>query len=334
MSTPGASGRRTLAETPAADTVPTDDSSPLCERPVFLKRRKQAMSHSVSADGQQILITGGTSGVGLETARLLVAAGANVTIVGSDPMKGRQAEQSLNAGDTSRGGATFVAADLSSIDQVRQLARTIKDRLDRLDVLINNAGLVTTNRVETVDGFETTFAVNYLAAFVFTTKLLPLLERSAPARVLSLTAAVEPIGRLPFDDLQRQRHFGGLRAYAQSKRAVAMYTIELARRLKAKRSGVTANVVDPFLVRTSLTSAKDVPLLFKLARPMMIRPTTSARWVARAAADPRFSRTTGRHFMFGHRVPSPPGSRSRRRAGRLWSASLELTSKEQDVIDR
>jgi NAD(P)-dependent dehydrogenase (short-subunit alcohol dehydrogenase family) len=113
-----------------------------------------------------------------------------------------------------------------------------------------------------------------------------------------------------------------------------MYTIELARRLEAKGSGVTTNVVDPFLVRTSLTSAEDVPLLFKLARPMMVQPATSARWVARAAVDPRFSRTTGRHFMFGHRAPSPPGSRSRGRAGRLWNASVQLTFKEDDVIDR
>ena len=282
------------------------------------------MSPIISASGQQILITGGTSGVGLETARLLTAAGADVIIVGSDPAKGADAERSLNTGGAG-GQASFVAADLSSIDQVHRLARTISDRLDRLDVLINNAGLVATKRVQTVDGIERTFAVNYLAPFALTNDLLPLLERSAPARVLSLTAAVEPIGRLPFGDLQRQRHFGGLRAYAQSKKALAMYTLELARRLKADGSEVTANVIDPFLVRTALTSATEVPLLFKLARPVMIRPATAARWVARAAIDPRLASTTGRHFQFGHRAPSPPGSRSRRQATRLWDVSSDLT---------
>ncbi len=217
---------------------------------------------------------------------------------------------------------------------MHQLARTLTERLDRLDVLINNAGVVTARRVETVDGFEKTFAVNYLAPFALTEALLPVLKPSAPARVLSLTAVIEPIGRLPFSDLQRKRHFGGLRAYAQSKRAVAVYTIELARRLKAEGSRVTANVVDPFLVRTPLTSASDVPLLFKLARPMMIRPTTAARWVARVAVEPRLARTTGRHFMLGHRAPSPPGRRSRRQASRLWRASVELTSKPERVVDR
>jgi retinol dehydrogenase-14 len=128
-------------------------------------------------------------------------------------------------------------------------------------VLINNAGIITTERVQTVDGLERTFAVNYLAPFALTNALLPLLRASAPSRVLSLTAAVEPIGRLPFEDLQREHHFGGLRAYSQSKKALAMYTVELARRERDSGSGVNANVIDPFLVRTDLTSAKDVPLL-------------------------------------------------------------------------
>lgn len=216
---------------------------------------------SVSATGKQILITGGTSGVGLETARLLIAAGADVTIIGSNPTRGAEAERALNDKPEGAGRATFIRADLSSMQQVHRLAETIKDRGDRLDVLINNAGIVATKRVETVDGYEQTFAVNYLAAFALTNDLLPLLKQSAPARILSLTAAVEPIGRLPFKDLQRERHFGGLRAYSQSKRALAMYTLELARRQRAEGTGITANVIDPFLVRTGLTSAKQVPLL-------------------------------------------------------------------------
>ena len=278
-----------------------------------------------SAVGKHIVITGGTSGVGLETARLLVAAGGDVLVVGSDQAKGAEAEQTLNKAAVGSGRATFVRADLASLQGVRALAATITERFDHLDVLINNAGIVVTERNETVDGFERTFAVNYLAPFALTNALLPLLRGSAPSSVLSLTAAVEPIGRLPFKDLQRERHFGGLRAYSQSKKALAMYTLELARRERDSGSGVSANVIDPFLVKTGLTGGKRVPLLFKLARPVMVRPARPARWVARAALDEKLAGTTGRHFMLGRRVPRPPGSRNRRRASRLWDVSVNLT---------
>jgi NAD(P)-dependent dehydrogenase (short-subunit alcohol dehydrogenase family) len=271
------------------------------------------------------VITGGTSGIGLHTARLLAAGGAHVTVIGANPTKGASARAAITeAAGESGGTATFIAADLSSMREVHDLAATLRARLDRLDVLVNNAGVVSQQRQVTTDGYERTFAVNYLAPFALTVDLLPLLRASAPARVIALTAAVEPIGRLPFGDLQRARHYGGLRAYAQSKKALALFTVELARRLDGE--GVTANIVDPFLVRTDLTSNRDVPLLFKVARPAMIKPATTARWVARVATDPKLAGTTGRHFMLGHVAPSWPGSRSHRKAARLWEATADLVA--------
>ncbi|HTX08936.1 MAG TPA: SDR family NAD(P)-dependent oxidoreductase [Solirubrobacteraceae bacterium] len=282
--------------------------------------------HNHSATGKTIVITGGTSGVGLETARLLVAAEGKVFVIGSDQAKGAAAEQTLNEAANGRGLATYVRADLASLQDVRALAATLTARINHLDVLINNAGIVTTERSNTVDGLERTFAVNYLAPFALTNALLPLLRDSAPSRVLSLTAAVEPLGRLPFSDLQRECHFGGLRAYSQSKKALAIYTSELARRERELGSGVSANVVDPFLVKTGLTDARTVPLLFKIARPLMVRPATPARWVARAALDGQLADTTGRHFILGHRVPSLPASHNRHLANQLWEISTTLTA--------
>jgi NAD(P)-dependent dehydrogenase (short-subunit alcohol dehydrogenase family) len=126
------------------------------------------------------------------------------------------------------------------------------------------------------------------------------------------------------DEALSVRSVAGLRAYTQSKKALALFTIELARRLQD--DNVTANIVDPFLVRTDLTSDHDVPLLFKAARPAMIKPATAARWVARVATDPNLEGTTGRHFMLGHRAPGWPGSRSHRKATRLWDATTELVA--------
>ena len=285
-----------------------------------------------SAGGKHIVITGGTSGVGLETARLLVAGGGDVLVVGSDEAKGAEAEQTLTKAAAGVGRATFVRADLASVRDVRALAATITERVDHLDVLINNAGIIATDRSETVDGFERTFAVNYLAPFVLTNALLPLLRQSAPSRVLSLSAAVEPIGSLPFKDLQLERHYGGLRAYSQSKKALATYTLELARRERDSGSGVSANVVDPFLVKTGLTRAKDVPLLFKLARPVMVPPARPAKWVARAALDEKLAGTTGRHFLLGRCAPSLAAIRNHRRASRLWEVSVDLTAPSPTTV--
>jgi NAD(P)-dependent dehydrogenase (short-subunit alcohol dehydrogenase family) len=225
---------------------------------------------------------------------------------------------------TSGGSATFIAADPSSLSEVHALAATLSESLDRLDVLINNAGVVSQRRQVTADGYERTFAVNFLAPFALTIDLLPLLRASSPSRVINLTAAVEPVGRIPYGDLQRVRSYSGLRAYAQSKKALALFTTELARRLDG--DGVTANLVDPFLVRTELTSDHDVPLLFKAARPIMINPGTAARWVASVASDEKFAQTTGRHVILGRRAPRWIPGHGRRRALRLWNVADDLVA--------
>jgi NAD(P)-dependent dehydrogenase (short-subunit alcohol dehydrogenase family) len=193
--------------------------------------------------GKVFLVTGSTDGVGRLVARRLAASGATVLIHGRDRDRGEalvaEMQQAGNA------GVRFYRADLSSLDEVRTLAATILDNHPRLDVLINNAGIGSATggrqRRVSADGVELRFAVNYLAGFLLTHLLLPLLRASAPARIVNVASA----GQYPldFDDVMIIRGYEGTRAYAQSKLAQIMFTLDLAAELEG--SGITANALHP-----------------------------------------------------------------------------------------
>jgi NAD(P)-dependent dehydrogenase (short-subunit alcohol dehydrogenase family) len=192
--------------------------------------------------GKIFLITGSTDGVGRVVARRLGAAGAKVVVHGRDRKRGDDVvEEIRRAGGT----AVFHCADLSSLDGVRNLAEAVRADHDRLDVLINNAGIGTASggrqRRESADGYELRFAVNYLATFLLTRLLLPLIRASAPARIVNVAS----LGQHPidFDDVMLTRGYGGSRAYAQSKLAQIMFTFDLAHELDG--TGVTANCLHP-----------------------------------------------------------------------------------------
>ncbi|MBB4566402.1 NAD(P)-dependent dehydrogenase (short-subunit alcohol dehydrogenase family) [Rhizobium leucaenae] len=189
-----------------------------------------------------ILITGSTDGVGRRVAERLAASGAMVLVHGRDKARA----ESLLSGIRSAGGkAAFYPADLSSLDKVRALVDAIKHDHDRLDILINNAGIGTSSgdagRQVSRDGYELRFAVNYLAGFLLTRCLLPLLKASSPARIVNVSSA----GQQPIDfsDVMLTRGYSGVRAYCQSKLAQIIFTFDLAEELAD--TGVTANCLHP-----------------------------------------------------------------------------------------
>jgi NAD(P)-dependent dehydrogenase (short-subunit alcohol dehydrogenase family) len=190
-----------------------------------------------------ILITGATDGLGKGLAARLAPTGARLLLHGRDEAKGAQLLDQL--GPSAAGEIEWLGADLSSLDQVGALADRVIEE-ERLDVLVNNAGVGSAEpgggeRVESEDGIELRFAVNYLAPFLLTRRLLPLLERSAPSRIVNVASA----GQAPidFDDVMLERRYGGGRAYSQSKLALIMFTLDLAEELNG--SGVTANSLHP-----------------------------------------------------------------------------------------
>ena len=190
-------------------------------------------------DGKTIVITGATDGLGKGLATELAPSDSRLILHGRNEEKGQELLEEL--GPRSGGELVWRRADLSSLDEVRELADDLGEE-ERIDVLVNNAGLGTARpREESAEGYELTFAVNYLAPFLLTRQLLSLIQRSAPARIVNVSSA----GQAPidFDDVMLERSYTGMQAYFQSKLALVMFTFDLAEELEG--SGVTANCLHP-----------------------------------------------------------------------------------------
>jgi len=210
-------------------------------------------------NGKTILITGSTDGVGRRVAERLSTMGATVLVHGRNAAR---AEDLVSRIRDAGGKAAFYLADFSSLDEVRTLADAVERDHDRLDIFINNAGIGTSDgnagRQVSRDGHELRFAVNYLAGFLLTRRLLPLLRASSPARMVNVSSA----GQQPIDfsDVMLTRGYSGVRAYCQSKLAQIMFTFDLAEELA--NSGVAVNCLHPatYMDTTMVRRAGVVPI--------------------------------------------------------------------------
>lgn len=193
-----------------------------------------------SLKGKTALVTGSTDGVGRVVAEQLGKMGARVLVHGRDWTRGERVVSDIRAGG---GTADLLVADLASLDDVRRLADAVRATTDRLDILINNAGIGSAGatRQTSADGYELRFAVNYLAGFLLTYLLLPLIKQSAPARVVNVASAGQQA--MDFPDVMLTHDYSGLRAYRQSKLAQILFTVDLARELEG--TGVTVNALHP-----------------------------------------------------------------------------------------
>jgi NAD(P)-dependent dehydrogenase (short-subunit alcohol dehydrogenase family) len=276
---------------------------------------------SWSIAGKTVLLTGATSGIGLEASMALARQGARVVMVGRDRAKTEAAVATVAA----RSGATPEAqllCDFSSQAQVRALAREVLERFDRVDVLVNNAGGVNKTRRLTADGIEATFAVNHLGYFLLTNLLLDRLVKSAPARVVTVASVGHRRGTLDFDDLGFERGYSIMRAYARSKLANVLFAAELARRLAGR--GVTSNSLHPGAVATNIWSGAPLwakPIILLLFRPFFISAEKGGSYIVRLAAGPELEGVTGQYFEEGQRVDPAPLAQDQALARRLWDVS-------------
>jgi NAD(P)-dependent dehydrogenase (short-subunit alcohol dehydrogenase family) len=275
--------------------------------------------------GKVCLVTGATSGIGKETALRLAMLGASVVIVGRDEGRGAAA-----AGEIRRQVPTaevaVMTADLASLPQVRGLAEEVQTRYGRLHVLVNNAGVISLNRQLTADGLELTFATNHLAPFLLTGLLRGLLERSAPARVVTVaSSAHRQVRAIPWEDLARGGQTPQGQAYAISKLLNVLFTTELARRVYG--TGVTANCLHPGFVRTSLgREVTGVPgAALQLALRLRPGPETGARTSVYLASSPEVADISGGYFAKSRLTEPSALGQDRDAAARLWALSTELT---------
>jgi NAD(P)-dependent dehydrogenase (short-subunit alcohol dehydrogenase family) len=276
-----------------------------------------------AAHQKTILITGATSGIGREAALRLAQKGARVVVVGRDLQKTQQTVQAIQLASGNL-AVEYLLADLSSQTEVRRLASECKARYERLDVLINNAGSFFSRRYTTADGFERTFALNFLSPFLLTHLLLDMLQDSAPARIINVASMSHIWGRLHFDDLQSARAYSGWMAYSRSKMALICFSYELARRLAS--SGVTVNAVHPGLIKTNLKN-NDSGFFNSIIRALdvfALPVEKGAEPLVYLAAADEAQEITGQYFSGMLPKRSHRLTYDREIARHLWQVSEEL----------
>jgi NAD(P)-dependent dehydrogenase (short-subunit alcohol dehydrogenase family) len=277
--------------------------------------------------GQTVVVTGGNSGIGLQTAAALAGAGARVVVTARDPQRGQAAVDELQKRGPS-GSVELSVFDLASFESVRAGAADLLERLDRIDVLVNNAGLVLSKRSETVDRNEATFQINHLGPFLLTLLLLHRIKESAPARIVNVSSSAHQTARrgLDFDDLQSTKGYSAMPVYGQTKLANIYFTTELARRLSG--TGVTANALHPGTVRTGFGRDGDPSGWFvigiRIAQPFMRTAAKGAETSIFLASSPEVDGVSGKYFVRSRaRTPSKV-ARDEAAARRLWDESERM----------
>lgn len=269
---------------------------------------------------QTILVTGATDGLGKLVASRLASGGATVLLHGRNEDRLRATQEDIGA-ETGNGRSGVYLADLGSLQQVRSLAERVDAEEERLDALVNNAGVISQELRTSEDGYELTFAVNYLSHFLLTRLLLPLLGDTAPSRVVNVAS----VGQSPvdFDDVMLERGYDAMRAYSQSKLAQILFTFELAERLGG--TDVTANALHP-------ASLMDTRMVREAFGYNMSTVEEGAEATLRLVASPELEGVSGRYFD-GTRESRPnaqaddPAARRR-----LWDLSEELCGPLLDPI--
>lgn len=266
------------------------------------------------------LVTGANAGIGKEIARGLAEQGATVIFLCRSEERARAAMDQV-AADTGNDDLHLVLCDLSRQADIRAAAEEITERFDRLDVLVNNAGVYLTDFVLTVDQLEKTWAVNHLGYFLLTNLLLDLLKDSAPARIVNVASDAHREASIDFDNLNGEQGYNWYNAYGRSKLANILFTRELARRLDG--TGVTANALHPGVVASEIwnRNADWVSWFVRLFTPFFRSPAKGAETAVYLATSPEVAGVSGRYFKDCQEKQPADAARDDAVAQRLWDVS-------------
>ncbi len=294
--------------------------------------------------GRLALVTGANSGLGLETSRVLLQKGATVLMACRSQRKSEAARRDLL--DLGTTGVDLLDLDLSDLNNVERCANVVQERYGRLDLLINNAGLMAPPRRLSVQGFEMQFAVNHLGHMALTQRLLPLMEGRQDSRVVTVTSGAQYFGKMAWSDLQGEQRYDRWGAYSQSKLANVMFALELNQRLHQQNSTVISLAAHPGLARTNLqpvsvaaTGAWQESLAYRLMAPLLQSAATGALPQLHAATAS--SAKGGEHFGPGGfasmrgmptRQPVARLAKDAEQRERLWSTSETMIQSHKSQV--
>ena len=276
--------------------------------------------------GKVGLVTGATAGIGRITAAALAGQGAQLVVHGRNKAKTEETVQELKA-STGNQQISYLLADFSDLDQVRDLAKNFQDRYQHLHLLVNNAGGFFNKRTPTPYGVELTFLVNHLAPFLLTNLLLDTLKNSAPSRIINVSSEAHRQDQMDFENLDFKKGYFGIKAYARSKLANILFTYQLARRLEG--TGVTVNALHPGHIATDIWKTNFGligPALKRIMGLFSLTPEEGAVNSITLETSPDLEGVNGKYFIKNEPAQSSPISYDEDTALRLWDVSADLTS--------
>ncbi|MBU9710450.1 SDR family oxidoreductase [Evansella tamaricis] len=279
-------------------------------------------------DKKIMMVTGANSGMGKATALAFAKMGAHVIMLCRNEEKGIAAQQEIISESKNQKVELFLC-DLGKLEDIRRVAQAINEKFPRLDVLVNNAAIITTTRQETKDGFELQFGVNHLGPFLLTNLLLEKIKAGNSSRIINVSSGAHKFGNIDFNDLHTsQRKYRTFSVYGQSKLANILFTIELAQQLRD--TGVTVNCLHPGAVSTNLGIDRDTGFgktIVRILQPFFKTAEEGADTAIYLATSPEVQGITGKYFINRKPVVTKRTATDRSVAKRLWKVSEELVSK-------